>query len=112
MSDTWVIITADVNVNSTEHGWRGIIYNPNDYKGTFTSSGVTSPVRTNYSDLELYASWLANQGVAQSDATVGKDTGYTSPTYLYNQYVFRPGVAGVKALIHFEETFNAEPDTR
>jgi len=34
MSDPWVIITADVNVNSTEQGWKGIIYNPNDYKGT------------------------------------------------------------------------------
>lgn len=97
MSDPWVIITADVNVNSTEQGWRGIIYNPNDYKGTgAVSSGGGS-------------SAITNQTTAVSDAMVAKNTGYKTAV---SKYVFRPGQAGVKALIHFEEVFNAEPDTR
>jgi hypothetical protein len=97
MANEWAIVAkafeaARIESGTTEYSnysWR-------EYKSTkSTGSGM---------------SVISQQSTPVSDAVV--NAGITSPTRNYTPYIFRAGQPGVKALIHFEEVFNAEPDTR
>lgn len=95
-NEQWLIVAkafeaARAESGSTEYtnySWRENI-------GTKASGGISK---------------ITQESVPVSDVVVS--TGITSPSRQYTPYIFRAGQAGVKALIHFEESYNAEPDTR
>ena len=113
MAQQWIYIPSDPRTDTQ--------YEPNGYYipsggGTRVSGGMSSGSynKTGFTDAELayaYALMMALSG-GVADMTYAERMGYTAPVRVYNPFVFRPGQAGVKALIHFEEVYDAEPDTR
>lgn len=86
MADQWIIIPYVPT--GTEHG-MGTVYNPADYAGTPVSSPSSSG--------------MLSQSTGWANASWQAGIGFTSPTRVFSPFVFRPGQAGAKVLIHFDE---------
>jgi len=113
MAQQWIYVPAEPRTD-TQYGPSGYYFPSGG--GTRVSGGTSSGSynKTGFTDAELayaYALMMALSG-GVTDVTYAERGGYTAPVRAYNPYVFRPGQAGVKALIHFEEVYDAEPDTR